>query len=213
MGVEMKLQRGVTIMEVVIVITVTAILASAFSSVMVPMMNLYFYFPESSRVNNAAVDLLDILIEGDKNARGLRFAGQPCAIPIGGSSTITTATASTLTYYYSLSENCGTDGFSFNSVDLVYDSDAHIVTRSINGGPAEAIPYYATSDSGIHFDPPDSTDFFRYYDAAGTELLANQTDAERVDITVTATSGSGRVEHDAGQISLKSGVEIKRYTA
>ena len=210
----MKKKKGITLLEIVIVISVTAILASAFSTLMVPMMNFFFYYPQTSRVNATAADVLQIIIEGDEKAKGLRFTGLPCAIPTGGSSTITTATATTLTYNYALSDSCGTGGTNSASVALVYDSTNHIVTRSVNGGTAASIPYYATSASGIKIDPPASTNFFRYYDATGTLLAASPAVASiyQVDVTVDATQGSGQVQHDAGQILLKGSAEIKRYT-
>lgn len=212
----MKKASGVTIVELIVVIAVVAILASALVTTMGPMMNFFFYHPESSRVNKAAADVLQVIVEGDDKAKGLRYAGLPCAIPTGGSDTITAATASTLTYHYALSDACGTGGTASVSVALAYDSGSHTVTRSIDGGTAVVIPYYATSDSGIKIDPPASTDFFRYYDAAGAELGAGFTDAARVDISVNATSGTGAgqgsPETAAGQILLKAGVEIKRYT-
>jgi hypothetical protein len=189
----------------------------AFSRIMVPMMNFYFYYPENLRVMNAGADVLQIILEGDEQAEGLRFAGQPCAIPTGGSSHITAATATTLTYNYIKADSCGTGGTASTSVALTYVPGAgnQIVTRSINAGPAVEIPSYATNASGIEINPPSATNFFRYYDSAGTEMtgagivLAN---IYRVDITVNATSGTGFVHQSAGQILLKAGVEIKRYT-
>ncbi len=211
-------ENGVTLVEVAIVISIVAILASAFVTTMVPMMNFFFYHPESSRVNKAAADVLDIILDGDAKAKGLRFTGPPCVVPTGGSDTITTATASTLTYNYALSDTCGTGGTSSVSVAIVYDSGSHTVTRSVNGGTAEVIPYYATSASGIKIDPPASTNFFRYYDAADTELSSTPTVTAimRVDVTVNATSGTGAgqgsPETAAGQILMKGGTAIKRYT-
>ena len=297
----MRNSRGVTMIELVIVIVITAIIARAFSAVMVPMMNAFLYAPESSRVNNAAADVLQAIIEGDEKAEGLRFAGPPCEpsdwltstnyvvgdyVQNGGlnyyclinhtSGTfatdlaagrwtttaawatatsyvvgnyvsqgylnytctvnhtsgvfatdlaagrwsvnpITAATATTLTYNYAATDLCGggTGAKNNNSVALAYSSANQIVTRSVNGGTAVEIPYYATAASGIEINPPSGVSFFRYYDSAGTEMTGGGivlVNIYRVDITVNATSGSGSVKHNAGQILLKSGVEIKRYT-
>ena len=116
-----------------------------------------------------------------------------------------------MTYNYALSDTCGAGGTNSVSVALVYSSGSHTVTRSVSGGTAVEIPYYATAASGIKIDPPASTNFFRYY-TAGAEIFAGLTAADRVDITVRATSGTGAVENAAGQILMKTGVEIKRYT-
>ena len=77
-GADVK-KRGVTLVELVIVIAITGILATAFSGVFVPLVNGFFFYPQSSRVNNATANLLEIVIEGDDKAKGLRYAGPPCA--------------------------------------------------------------------------------------------------------------------------------------
>ena len=209
-------KKGVTLVEVVIVIAISGILASAFVTVMVPMMNFYFYYPESSRVNNAAMDVLQIILKGDNRAKGLRFTGKPCTIPTGGAIAITAASATSVTYNYAMSDNCGTGGANDVTVVLTYDSGNHIVTRAIDGGAAVEIPSYATAASGIKIDAPSGVSFFRYFDSAGTEMTGGGivvTSIYRVDITVNATSGTGVVKHSAGQILMKGAVEIKRYVA
>lgn len=213
---------GATMVELVIVIAITAILASAFSSVFVPMINSFFYYPQSSRINAAAADLLQIIAEGDLKAKGLRFTGLPCALggAGGGGSTITAASTagntSTLTYNYIDADYCGPSAArTSHTVTLVYDRSLGTVTRAIDGGAASNIPDYVASGSDIDFSVSGAgTDLFHYFDSAGTDLGAAPVVANivRVDIDVIASSGSGQVKHDAGQIRLKSGVEIKRYT-
>ena len=205
---------GVTLVEVVIVIAVAAILGTAFASVMVPMMNFYFYYPQSSRVNNAGADVLQIILEGDEKARGLRFASIPCTLPAGGSSRISVATATTLTYHHAMTDACGNGGTNSNSVALAYNAGSQTVTRSINGAAAAVIPYYATAASGIQINPPSGINFFRYFDAAGTDLGAAPAvgSIRRVDVTLIASSGTGLVKHSAGQIKLKAGADIHQIT-
>lgn len=209
-------------MELVIVIAVVAILAAAFSSVMVPMMNSFFYYPQSSRVNSAGSGLLNIIVEGDNLAKGLRFTGLPCAVggAGGGGSTITAASTagstSTLTYNYTDSDYCGDGARTSHTVTLVYDSSIGTVTRAIDGGTANNIPYYVDSSSDINFSVSGGgTDLFHYIASDGTTDLGAApavANIYRVDIDVIASSGSGVVKHNAGQIRLKTGVEIKRYT-
>lgn len=214
----MRPKKAFTAIELVIVIVIVALIATGLVKLFAPMVNFYFYMPVSNRVNMAALDLLDVIFEGDHRAEGLRYAGPPCTIPTGGSSTITAASASSLTYRYTNTSTChSTQATGSNAevdVTIAYDSGTSTVTRSIEGGSATAIPYYATSASGIKFNPPSGVNFFTYYDAAGTDLGATPvvTSIYRVDVNVIATTGSGEVRHYAGQIRLKSGVEIKRYT-
>ena len=215
-------KRGFTIIELVIVIAVTAVLGGAFASVMVPMMNAYFYFPQSSRVANAGADLLQIIVEGNNLAKGLRYTGLPCAIGGGGGggSTITTASSSgstsTLTYNYVDADYCGPAAArTSHTVTLVYDSALGTVTRAIDGGTARNIPDYVSSTSDTNFSVSGGgTDIFHYFDITPSDMGAAPAVANiyRVDIDVITSQGSGNVKHNVGQIRLKTGVEIKRYT-
>ncbi len=171
-------KKGVTLVEIVIVVAIVGILASAFSSVMVPTMNFLYYFPQSSRVNAAGADLLQIITEGDDKAEGLRFAGPPCAIggAGGGGARITEASTSgstsTLTYNYALADYCGSSAARIaKTVTLTYDSSLGTVTRSVDGGTAYNIPYYVTSGSDINFSVSGGgTDLFHYFNSSGTDL-------------------------------------------
>jgi hypothetical protein len=190
--------------------------------VFVPMMNTLFYYPQGLRVSNAAADLLQIIIEGDDKAKGLRFAGPACTIggAGGGGSTITTAstsgTTSTLTYNYVDADYCGSSAArTSHTVTLVYDSSIGTVTRAVDGGTAQNIPDYVGTGSDINFSVPGGgTDIFHYFDVSAADMGAAPAVANiyRVDIDVIVMSGGGQVKSNAGQIRLKSGVEIKRYT-
>jgi prepilin-type N-terminal cleavage/methylation domain-containing protein len=209
--------RGFTVVETIIVIAVTAILAVAFSVSFVPMMNSFFYLPQATRVNMAAADLMQVLLEGDHLAEGLRFTGPPCAVGGGGGggSTITAASATSITYNYVDSDYCGSGAArTSHTVVLTLDTANDVVTRAIDGGASQNVPGYVTTGSEIDFNAPSGTNFFTYYDAAGADLGATPvvTSIYRVDVNVVATSGSGDVRHNSGQIRLESGVEIKRYT-
>ena len=199
----MKRASGFTLMETVLVIAITAIIAGGFAGVMVPMMNFYFYYPQSSRVNSAAADLMDIIIEGDEKAKGLRHVGFPCTIggPGGGGSIITAASTSgdtqTLTYNYIDSDYCGSSAArTSHTVTLVYDRALGTVTRAIDGGAAENIPYYVGSNSDINFSVPGGgTDFFHYFnrfesDLGTTPLLSPITYVKDVGTAQSTTTGT-----------------------
>lgn len=170
-------RRGVTLIELTIVVAVIGILASAFVSIAVPIIKFYFYYPHMSRVNDAAADLMKIIIEGDAKARGLRFAGPACKIGgVGGGNNITAAstsgTVSTLTYNYSGADYCGSGAPRLShTVTLTYDSSTGKVTRAIDGAAAQPVPDYAGLSSDIRFSVPGGgADLFHYFSADGTDL-------------------------------------------
>lgn len=214
-------KAGWTIIELIVVLTVAGILASAFTMTMVPLFNVIFNFPQTTRVQNAAADLLQIIVEGDSQAKGLRYTGPSCVVggAGGGGSMITVASASgdvaTLEYNYGDSEYCGSGARISHTVVLTYDRSLGTVTRAIDGGTAVNIPSYVSSSSDVSFSVSGGgTDLFHYFDSAGTDLGAapTVTDIARVDIDVIASSGTGTVQFNSTQIRLKTGVEIKRYT-
>ncbi|GEM_PF-1398377 len=193
--------RGFTMIELVMVIVIASILGSAFVSLLIPQVNLFFFFPQRMRIQSAAAELLNGILEGDNQARGLRYAHASA-----GSNAITAANANSLTYNYR-----GADSADHTAV-LTYSSINHTVTRAVDGGPVQNIPYYATSNSGILIDPVE-TNFFRYYNFAGAELTGvfPVQNIYRTELAVKASSGSGKVKESEGNIIMKSGVEIKRY--
>ena len=210
--------KGATMVELIIVVAIIAILAKSFSQTYVPLMNAFFYFPQSSRVNGAGADAVDIIFEGDWRSSGLRFTGQACNIGGGGGSgsTITAASATSLTYNYANPDYCGDGTRMSHAVVVAYDSANHVRTRAIDGGAAVNIPDYATSSAGIKLDPPSGVSFFRYCNDVGSEMKGagiNLAAIYRVDVTLISSSGSGVVQNDAGQTQLKAGIDIKRYTA
>lgn len=173
--------KGFTLVELAMTISIVAILASALVAVVIPMTNFFLYHPQSTRVNKAATDLMRILLEGDDKAKGLRFTGPACRIGGGGGggSHITEAsssgTVSTLTYNYADGDYCGgTAARISHTVTLSYDSSTGLVTRAIDGGTAEPIPYYVDGNSDIRFQVPGGgSDLFHYFGATGADLGAD----------------------------------------
>ncbi len=213
----MKNCRGFTLVEFITVAVIVAICVAAFVGLCAPEVNLYFFLPERMRVQNACADLLDIIARGDDKAEGLRFAGPivdtsatvTCGLTAASNNAATSDASLTYTYRF-------TDG-STHTIVLTYLPASDTVTRTIDGGAAAVIPYYAMSGGGTLFTPLENNTFFRFYTYAGVELTGTTLTAAqidsiyRVDIPVLATSGNGAVQSSAGQVRMKIGIEIKHY--
>ncbi|MBI4352846.1 MAG: hypothetical protein HY593_02855 [Candidatus Omnitrophica bacterium] len=206
----MKLSRGYTLVEVVIVALVGTVVALTMVEVFVPQLDFLFFSPQRTRIYQAGDDLLGMIVEGDDKARGLRFAGPLSA----GASAVTAASADALTYTYLTDTDA-----SSHTIVLTYDSVARQAARQIDGGGAEVIPYYAAAAASrivvdrLENNSLGSPAFFRYYDSSGTEFSGTPvTNIYRVDIPIQVSAGGGGVTGLEGQAAMKTGVEIKRYT-
>ena len=209
-------KKGFTFVEFVMVIVLATVLASAFVGLIIPQINLFFFIPQRMKVQNAASDLLNILVEGDHLANGLRYAG-----PLSpGADSIINARGDRIVYTY-IPLGSGEAGGTFTpmTVQLDYDAVNRRVTRHMNGiGPPQPVPYYSGDGSGILVDPGEGTDFFRFYDAGHNQLSAPVAAAQLpnirlVEVTCRVSSGSGKVTESEGSVVLKSGAMIKQYTA
>ena len=210
---------GFTIVEMAIVIAISGILASAVATTIIPMMNFFFYYPQSSRVNNAAADLIDIVFEGDSKARGLRFTGPPCTLggAGGGGSTITAATTSgttsTLTYNYMDPDYCGSNAARVShTVTIVFDSSTGKVTRAIDGGTANYTPDYVNSASDIVFAAPSGgTDLFHYFGIDGTTDLGSTPLAAITFVKNVATNPQWLAAANTITATLGVGISVAQY--
>jgi prepilin-type N-terminal cleavage/methylation domain-containing protein len=218
----MRLSKdGFTLTESIVTAVIVAICTAAFVGLCAPEINLYFFLPERMRVQNACADLLSIIVNGDDKAKGLRFASPivsasatvTCGLTAASNDGAGTGNAS-LTYTYN-----ATDGTT-HTVALAYNAASDTITRSIDGGSAAVIPYYATTGAGVKFTPLENNNIFRFWtygggtpvELTGTTLTAAQIDTiYRVDVPIVASSGNGAVKSSAGQVPMKTEVEIKHY--
>ncbi len=193
---------GFTLIELVVTAVVAGTMAAAFVALLVPQINLFFFLPHRSLVQRAASDLLRTVTEGDHAAWGVRYAGD-------GANTVTTASADSLTYRYV--DNDGTR----RTVVLTYDGATDTLSRQVDADPARNVPYYVNSTSAVRVEPLE-TNFFRYYDAAGTEMTGAgivAANVYRVDLAARVGMGQGQVEENEGRVYVKIGVPIRRYVS
>ncbi len=185
-------KRSFSLIEVVITILALTIIGATTAAFFTPMINLYFYSPSQLMVDNTAQELLNILIEGDNQAKGLRFT-----------KSITTADEDSLTFI-------NQDG---DTVIYRWDSLDSRVYRKINSQAEVLVPSSYYGDITVKGESSDS-EIFQYYDAVPSKLsvpAADETAIEAIRIEIIFEAGSGNVKENKGRISVKAGVDIKQF--
>lgn len=179
-------RNGFTLIEIVMVIAIIGILASAGSYLMIYLVQNSVFIPNQLNTDMAAAEALKIMIEGDATAKGLRFSRAMSSV--------------------------ADDRVSFTNQDgsaVVYrlDTAAGRLYRSVNAGPEAAIPYYAPSAANISAP---ANRLFTYYDASGAET-ASPLSVRRVKISLVVKTGSGAYADWEGQSAMSSSVFVPRF--
>jgi len=146
----MKNAKGMTLVELIVVIAISSIIGFSIVAVMFPQFQLFLSIPGTIRMEKTAQELLDVFFEGDTHVRGLRYA-----------TSIETSTETTLSYDY-LDEN----GVSHRVV-YTYNVNGSALRRAVDGASAQSIPYYAASGSDLRIQPVGGQTIFRYIDHLG----------------------------------------------
>lgn len=182
----MRHNRGFTLIEAVMVILIIAILAVGGSYLLIYTVQNSIFLPNKLNMDMLASEVLDIMIEGDSQAKGLRFCK---SIASAGASQVIFINQDNQTIRYT------------------YNSGPGTLTRTIGTGAAAVIPYYA--QAGISVSPR-SAAFFTYYDEDG---LATNTasDVRRVQIELIARTGTGSYSDWQGQSEQSSSVAVKKF--
>jgi len=186
--------KAFSLIELIITILVLIVIGSASVAFFVPMMNIFFYSPSQLMVDQTAQELLNVIVEGDNRAKGLRYSKH-----------ISAADEDTITFVNSDDD----------TIIYRWDATDEIVYRNINGAGDEAIPakYFGTitvrgrtSDSQI----------FLYYDSSASTINVpvaspnlDSIEAIRMDLTIEA--GTGNVKANQGRIDVRTGIDIKQY--
>ncbi len=185
-------KKSFSLIEVVITILVLTVIGATTAAFFMPMINLFFYSPSQLTVNNTAQELLNILIEGDNQAKGLRFT-----------KSITSADKDDITFI-----NQDND-----TVRYRWDSLTNRIYRKINSQAETLVPSSYYGDITVKGEPSDS-EVFQYYDATLSKLsvpVADETGIETIRIDLIFKAGSGNVKENKGKISVKAGVDIKQF--
>jgi len=180
------IKKGFTLIELIMVIAIIAILAASSSLIMVYAVKNSVFIPNQLGMDKLAADALDIMINGNTLAKGLRF-----------SRIITAISANRVDFI---------DGDG-KTVYFRLDTGTSKLYRSINGAAEANIPGYSSA-SGLNLSGKSGT-LFTYYDAANavTAIAAN---VRRIQIILIAKSGTGLYNDWQGQSEQATSVAVKK---
>ncbi len=133
-------ETGFTLIELLITIAAVGILSISTATLIIYLVQLFLYAPIELKVDQVAEEVLNTIIEGDQDKRGLRFATD-----------ITTAQDNRIVF-------TNAEG---KSIDINWDSLEKRLTRQVDGGTIEAIPEYI---GDIEVSGVDNI-IFKYYDS------------------------------------------------
>lgn len=180
-------RRGFTFIEAITVIIIIGILASAAAVLLFDFIKNSVFLPNKLNMEMLAKDALDIIVEGDSSAKGLRFSK---SITNAQSNRVDFVNQDGLTIYYR------------------WDSGVNKLYRSISAGPEQSLPYYAAA-SGIVITGKSGV-MFNYYDA-NEVATSNPINVRRVNIALIVKTGTGSYSDWQGQSEQSSSVAVKKF--
>ena len=180
-----------TLIELIMVIVILTIIAGSSAAILIYFTQNTLFLPNQMNVQQAADVAMDMMIEGDDRAGGLRFAE-------------ITAFADDSVQFTDAREQ----QVQFRRIATGGPTTRNRLERKIGKGPWEVIPYYATGDLRVT-RPTDGVlfSFFNATEGTTTDL----DDIHRIRINLLAQSGSGEIADWEGQMALSSSVKLYRF--
>lgn len=178
--------KGFTLIEAIMVMAIISILSVAGVWLMVYLVQNSVFIPNQLNMDMVASEALRIMIEGDSQAKGLRF-----------SKSITAVANNQVTFNNQDSQ----------SIRYRLDTSTNKLYRAINAGAEKVIPYYLTT--GINVTGINNR-LFTYYDANEIETTS-PANVRRIGLGLIAKTGSGLYADWEGQSQQSSAIALKKF--
>lgn len=184
--------RGFTLIELVMIVLITSLLSVAGVHIMQFVVRNSFYLPNQVQADLVAAEALEIIVEGDSQAKGLRFCK---AVTTAAANQIVVTNQGVLT--------------NLDNQTITYSLSGGSLYRTIDTGPATKIPYFMAPDMVISGAGVGGS-LFTYYDASDTELTQPVTAANvhRIDINLIAQNGTGSSDKYEGISQQGTSVKV-----
>ncbi|MFH0985189.1 MAG: prepilin-type N-terminal cleavage/methylation domain-containing protein [Candidatus Omnitrophota bacterium] len=183
-GCVSRSQKGFTLIELVMIILLTSILALSGYHLMNLVVRNTFFLPNEVQADLVAAEAMEILVEGDDLARGLRF----CKV-------VTTASANQIVVTNQ------------DDKTITYNLSGGSLFRTIAPGGAVMIPYFKAGDMTLSGS---GGSLFTYYDSAEA-VTATPANVRRIKIDLVAQNGTGSSDNYEGYSQQSSSVKVNKY--
>lgn len=192
---EARLQRGLTLIEVVVSVGIIAIIMVVISQSVI-----YFYranrvtFEESFQIRSAQKGM-EVLV---KDLREATY-GDNGAYPLGAIAT------STLTFYSDVDRSAPVERITYKLIGM---SLYRTITNSVGSPPTYTGTVATSTVSDYVRNVGDNIPVFRYYDASGVEITSQANIADVVSVSLSVIVDITPI-HAPGEFTLRSGATIR----